>query len=161
MKALAQAKVLLLGFIMVGLLLIVGSLGLCWINSGTTSWPKIEGHVLSTATAGVLTDSGEAISTRIIYFYELEGMRYQNDRIRFGFVTSSGRYLGLRNGDKITVHVNLSDPTQSVLETGVSFADIVLLILGVFAVGISGISLRLILRSSTPIIIGSDTPLPP
>lgn len=117
--------------------------------------------MLSTATAGVLTDSGEAISTRIIYFYELEGMRYQNDRIRFGFVTSSGRYLGLRNGDKITVHVNLSDPTQSVLETGVSFADIVLLILGVFAVGISGISLRLILRSSTPIIIGSDTPLPP
>jgi len=93
------------------------------------SWPTVEGEI---TTAEVLDKRkpGERHSTykaRIEYQYSVEGVAHSGDRVSFaGDVSSSNRGAAseltarYREGSKVAIYYDPEDPSDSVLEPGMT-----------------------------------------
>lgn len=102
-----------------------------WLAQRSTSWPAADGVVLSSTIARPENDvmpgrgtRGTTSAAKIRYAYQVNGVNYQNDTVRFGnvytndlFGTASATVKRHPPGPA-TVYYDAQDPGVSVLEPG-------------------------------------------
>ena len=135
--------------------IVVGAIGLVlagwatyWVGSNSWNglvspgWEQAQGTVHQ---AG-LEQSGLKYGPRVVYRYDVDGHAYENDRISFPEIRSSGSTeIQLRQltakysvGGPCTVYYNPASPATSCLEPGINY---VLLVVGVpFSLGLLAIA---------------------
>jgi hypothetical protein len=115
------------------------------------NWPAVPGLITH---AGVV-EIGEfkpKYKTEVAYDYSVAGTAYTGNRIR----TSDGEWddrdgaiqaLGsLATGARVMVHYDPADPSQSLLQPGVGFQEVAILIAPLIMLGIGGSLLWLVTR---------------
>lgn len=111
---------------------------LCW-RAGT--WPTVAGEIIHSDTEDRTTENNEGNTTTryrawVRYRYAVRGEQYYGRRVSFGFEWHWFEWTALRvarrypEGRRVRVHYRAADPGDSALESGVTFASIV-----VFAAG--------------------------
>ncbi len=126
----------------------------------SASWPARPCKVISSdLRRDDSGDDGPSYRVDVLYEYEVNGRTLQSNVYR-ALKMSSGGYAAnkaiverYKPGDTINCYVNPDDPTYAVLETGVGWGLLILLIPGVFvAVGLGGIifAFRASTTSSAP-----------
>ena len=101
------------------------------------NWPTVQGAVL---TSNVETSRGSkgrrSYAPSITYRYEVDGKRYEGNRIDYGDRGSSsqGKAIAISmkypQGRDVTVHYRKSAPEESVLEVGTSLSNWIVLVMG-------------------------------
>lgn len=130
-----------------GPLLIVAGIGMAVYGKATLgdakaseNWPSVTGQVIYTDVDRVHRMSGSSSSSgseyryvpEVQYEYQVEGARYEGDRIAFGSTRERSRFRAQDVVDRypiasdVNVHYDPSNPSNSVLEPG---ADLVLSIM--------------------------------
>ena len=136
-----------------GLLLATG----VWMLStalASTSWPVVEGTVVSSNVASRYVNSRQTGSRKLEYYirvtyrYEVNGISHQSQRhsLGMGNTFEDGFYdkaeaqawlaqSPYQRNQAIKVHVDPNDPTNTVISAGIGFATWIPLILGLVFTG--------------------------
>jgi Protein of unknown function (DUF3592) len=127
---------MLIASVFLGFFLIVSSIVLAfgikfWISGRDSQyWQQTNGQLLRLDFLGSTGKGNRIIAD---YKYEVYGINYQNDRIRFGGASGDEKELqGLQNGDIVKIYFNPKNPAESVLIPGVSSGVRALTFFGVF-----------------------------
>jgi hypothetical protein len=92
------------------------------LASASTDWPHTAGRVVSSTLEH---DDEQAAYPRIIYEFDLNGTRFQGDRVHFGGYRSRDDPYALRlvkqypEGTEVTVYYMPDNPESSLLEPGI------------------------------------------
>ncbi len=73
-------------FLLGGVLLVTFAAYLAWMGQASQSWPRVQGHVISSE----VSESARRRDTKIRYAYTVDDIRYESDRIQFGPVIGIG-----------------------------------------------------------------------
>ena len=122
-----------------------------WLVYGdwqTRGWPIADGRVISSRV--VRSNRVSDYLADIRFEYEVGGRRYQGDRraVRWGRIRSRfesrARDVVARYpvGSAVSVSYDPQNPSYAMIEPGVSFGSVILLIIGVGFVGIAAIFAR-------------------
>ncbi|MEM1191972.1 MAG: DUF3592 domain-containing protein [Pseudomonadota bacterium] len=147
---------LLIGFAM------LGYAGVSWTRGyAAKSWPTTQGEIIA-STLHIDRDSdGDTYTAKVRYQYEVDGRRYESDRISFGFSGTDNRqdHQAIKDrlsaGTHVSVCYNMANPQMATLSTRQSKGLIFLTIFGImwttFSVGFVAL-LALGSRSNEPFI---------
>lgn len=123
------------GFVLLGALLLIAALLPLWYARRSTIWPRTSGVVHSRRQRGTVLstlDGSQSIYTYTVevkYWYNVGGVVYKSDRVRFGrpvYATreTAGRRLKqIRPGQAIDVYYHPRRPGLAVLEPGICALD--------------------------------------
>ena len=120
------------------------SLWAVWGGLRSRAWPTVPGEIARHRVEESMSDDGRRYKPVTAFRYQVDGRPYINERVHFGpvwFDVSSESALASARGElpvgrKVVVHVNPSDPTDSVLEPGVTPGMFVFLAFGLFFLGL-------------------------
>ena len=109
------------------------------------SWPTVEGEI---RTAKMMQTrrrkGGTSYHPALRYVYELDGRRYNGERIRFGDPGGGSMDKAMKSlvryapETKVTVHYHPKDPETAVLETGTTSGNMLRITIGAVLSAIGG-----------------------
>lgn len=159
----------------------MGAFGIWFIGTSTEarSWPAVEGRVLSTTvkvsimqtprSTGKARENPREYYPVIRYSWIVDGIEYTGERYRLG--TTHEKYKKREQaqaaaarfavGSPITVYYDPADPGEAVLETAISPAVYVPLILGLVFLGTGGLLWRYRQAVTAAIASGKAEPVDP
>jgi hypothetical protein len=121
-------------------------------------WSTANGSIISSDVRNEIKNSNGRSSTvyfpRVAYQYIVGNNSFISDRISFGDYGSGSesRAIGIAGkypmGSQVTVHYNPSDPSQSVIETGVNFGAYLNPAIGLIFVIVGALGLFFSFRNS-------------
>lgn len=116
------------------------------------AWPTVEGRVVrSEVDHSTDSEGGDSYLPQIDYTYTLDGMQYENDRVRFGENSYSFRRQAEAEverypvGRRVDVYYEPGNPENSVLEPGATLGSYLGVCLGAMFLGIGLVSAPLTL----------------
>ena len=129
----------ILGFLAVGVTLLVYDAKQVRMLTRSLEWPQVQGKVRS---AKVFQHKGEGGGSyaEFKYTYEVDGVGYESDRVHFGDVAASDMVLKYRIGHDVSVYYDPDDPSISVLERKL-VGHIKYAIVGVAAIGLASLAI--------------------
>ena len=141
-------------FVVVGAGLAMVGVHTAWRCAKASSWPTVPGEILQSGLEDHTVDDSEGTTTtrykpRLRYRYAVKGKTYMGHRVSFGFEWHGFAWTAQRVADRyrvgkrVRVHVSPADPSETSLESGVTFAAI-----GALAGGIAMIVAGVLWRAS-------------
>ena len=133
-------------FIAVGAGIVVVALHTAWRCARAGGWPTVAGEILQSGLEDQTVDDSEGTTTtrykpRLRYRYAVKGKTYMGHRVSFGFEWHGFQWTAQRIADRypvgkrVRVRVCPADPSETALESGITFAT-----LGALACGIAMIA---------------------
>jgi hypothetical protein len=120
-----------------------------WKGRASRGWRRVPGRILrSFVFVDHGSKGGEGYTPKLEYEYTLDGHRYTSMRWRYGQTGAWSRKSADRSiapfpaGTAVTVHVNPSDPTESVLISGTSPGNLAIAAAGLVFAGVAGVLIR-------------------
>lgn len=115
-------------------------------------WPTVEGRVVrSEVDHSTDAEGGDSYTPEIEYEYTVDGLEYENNRVRFGENSYSSRRRAEEEtgrypvGRRVEVYYEPGDPDNSVLEPGATLGSYLGVVMGAMFLGIGLISAPLIM----------------
>ncbi len=93
------------------------------------AWPTVEGRVVRSDIDEQFDEEGDSYVPQIDYEYTVDGLEYENDRVRFGQNSYSSRRRAEEEtgrypvGRRVEVYYEPGNPENSVLEPGASLGS--------------------------------------
>ena len=108
-------------FVGIGGVVVLIIIGGMVIAERSAEWPQVKGKVLTSRVVESISDKGTNYSAKVKYEYEVVGVRYTSDRIKFG-ARSLGKGSAVATWERypaeseVTVYYDPEKPSSSVLE---------------------------------------------
>jgi hypothetical protein len=103
-------------------------------GSASRNWLPAEGRILRSLVLAGTSDEGETLTPQVEYEYAVSGIKYRGTRLRYGQIGSWNRKQAERTiaryiaGAQQTVLYNPRKPSESVLISGTSLGNIVIVL---------------------------------
>jgi hypothetical protein len=103
-------------------------------GSASRNWPPSQGCILRSLVLVGTSDEGESFTPQVEYEYVVAGVNYRGTRLRYGQIGSWNRKQAERTiaryiaGAQQTVLYNPHNPSESVLISGTSLGNIVIVL---------------------------------
>lgn len=108
----------------------------CLQVSKTDSWPYVEGFILESYIEKSRSDGKYRYKAKINYSYEINGNKYQGNRVSFGDVVTKGYAEKIIEkypvGQSVNVYYDPNKSSKSTLVVGLNFIVILYPLLGLF-----------------------------
>ncbi len=110
-------------------------------GSASRNWSPAQGCILRSVVLVGTSDDGENFTPRVEYEYVVAGVKYRGTRLRYGQIGSWNRKQAERTiaryiaGAQQTVLYNPSNPAESVLISGTSLGNIVIVLCALVFLG--------------------------
>jgi hypothetical protein len=122
-------------FVAIGVAIVIVACYTAWRCARAGSWPTVPGEILQSGLDDHTVDDSDGTTTtrykpRLRYRYAVKGKTYMGDRVSFGYEWHGVQWTAQRVADRypvgkrVRVRVSPADPTETSLESGVTFATI-------------------------------------
>lgn len=127
------------GLGLIGVMLVAVYSFAAWQGSRARNWTTVAATVLESRVIETrqIRSTSPAYRPEVVYSYEVDGVAYRGSRVDFAGSTTTDRQwvettlrLRYEPGSRVTVHVNPSNPAESVIEPGTPAKALILTGLG-------------------------------
>ncbi len=117
-------------FGLIGMVIVISSIFDAYLANASKEWKNTVGKM--TEAQMVASGSNGLSKARVLYEYYVDGVQYENTKIRFvGFAPNRKLQYRYRAGKKVKIYYNPLNPNRSVLEFGGSMDLFISFIMGV------------------------------